>query len=170
MNRFTSTFPDAFFEVYIRWTKPVKLAENWEGLSQFDQTNIYLYRIVAKQDDEFKLLYIGMSENQFIQQRLYNKDHQLKQAYMKKQNRGWVLYVSLGEYVLTNEDKKSFKWAKTNTRILEKLLIITHSNFPSLVNKKNVNWFSSGAWVTIINQGFLADGFRKTISYGLFHR
>lgn len=170
MKRYTETFPEAFFEIFIKWTKPVKLAENWNHISQLDQTDMYLYRIVAKRGDKHKLLYIGMTENQSIHQRLYNGDHQLKQAYMKEQNSGWVLYVSLGEYILKDEDQKSLRWARKHTKIIEKLLIISHSEFKSLVNKKSINWFSTGAWVTLRNQGFLADGFRKTISYGLFHR
>lgn len=171
MNRFTKIFPESFYNVHILWDKtPVKLTENWAYLSDKDQSNIFLYKIFAKRGDKCKLIYIGMSQNQSIQMRLYNKDHQLKQKFMREQNKGWVLYVSTGEYVNPDEDDESFKWSKKNVSIIENLLIIGHSHMESLINKKNVRWFSSGYWITIYNKGLLRDGMHKTLSYGLFKR
>jgi hypothetical protein len=170
MKNYTQLFPDAFFEVHIKWSNPVRLTENWGHLSSIDQENIYLYRILAKRGDKYKLIYIGMTEKQEVHKRLYNKDHLQKQGLMKEQNNGWVLYLSVGEYIVKNDDFESFQWAQNNTKIVEKLLILSHSEVKSLVNKKGIHWFSSGAWITIINQGFLKDGLMKTISYGLFTR
>jgi hypothetical protein len=170
MKNYSQLFPDAFNEVHIKWSNPIKLSQNWEHLSLTDQTNSFLYRIVAKRGEKYKLIYIGMTEKQSIHERLYNKDHQLKQQFMKESNKGHVLYVSIGEYIQKNEEIKSFKWAKNNTKIIEKFLIVTHSEIKSLINKKNINWFSTGAWLTIRNHGFLKDDLLKNISYGIFKR
>jgi hypothetical protein len=170
MKNYSQLFPDAFCEVHIKWSNPIKLSQNWEHLSLTDQTNSYLYRIIAKRGDKYKLVYIGMTENQEIHVRLSNRDHKAKQGIMKDLNNGWVLYLSVGDYIVKNEDLDSFNWAVLNTKIIEKLLIISHSEIQSLVNKKGVNWFSTGVWLTICNHGFLKDNLLKNISYGIFKR
>jgi hypothetical protein len=169
MKNYSQLFPNKFYEVHIKWSsKPIKLSENWEQLTKINQDNTYLYKIYAKRGDKCKLIYIGMTEAQDLHRRLYNWDHQLKQNSMREKNNRWVLYLSVGEYIIKNEDFDSYKWATKNTKIIEKLLIISHTNMPSLMNKKSINWFSTGEWLTIKNQGFLKDGFLKTISYGIF--
>ena len=170
MKNYSQLFPDAYNEVHIKWSDPIKLSQHWEHLSLIDQTNSYLYRIIAKHGQKHKLIYIGMTENQEIHVRLSNKDHQAKQRMMKELNKGWCMYLSVGDYIVKNEDIKSFNWAKLNTKIIEKLLIISHSERQSLVNKKGINWFSAGVWLTICNHGFLKDDFLKNISYGIFKR
>lgn len=169
MRKFNQLFDHSYKNIHIKWHRPIKLIDNRELYKDLDQDNIFLYKIVAKRGNNYKLIYIGMSEKQQIQARLYNKDHKLKQQFFKEQNNGWVLYCSVGEFIISDDDQTSFRWAKRKVSLIEKMLIITHSEFPSLQNAKCINWFSSEkAWLTIKNSGFVKDGMYKTVSYGLF--
>lgn len=166
MKKLSQLFEYAYADVNINWHNPVKLAENWEAYSKIDQDNIYFYKIVAKRGEKYKLIYIGMSEKQYIHDRLYNKDHQLKQKIMKEMNNGWVLYSCLGE-LKDYTDNNQLNWTRKHIALIEKMLIISHSDFPSLTNKKGINWFRSGSWVKINNTGFLKDGMYRILTFGL---
>lgn len=167
MKKLTQLFENSYESVAIKWHSPVRLAENWEEYSKINQTDIFFYKIIAKRGEKYKLIYIGMSEKQSIHQRLYNKDHRLKQQIMKENNNGWVLYSCLGELKKTKDENDSYEWSKNNVPLIEKMLIITHSDFPSLTNKIGINWFSCNAWIKIKNTGFLKDEMYKIITYGL---
>jgi hypothetical protein len=166
MNRLYPIFKYSYRCIEIKWHKPILLQDSKMHLIGLDQTNIFLYKIVAKRGDQYKLIYIGMTEKQWIEKRLYNKDHQVKQQFMKEANNGWRLHVSVGEFVKDDEFLVDFSWAKRNIKIIEKLLIIIHSEFKSLHNKKEISWFSTGTWLEIKNKGFLKDGMCKLICYG----
>ena len=166
MNKLTPIFTDSYRIVDIKWHHPIPLVESQKELRKIDQDNTFLYKIVAKRGAKFKLIYIGMAERQTIHLRLYNKDHQIKQSLMKEENNGWVLYVSIGEFLKKEKYESSFRWAKKNIKIIEKLLIVTHSEVEYLHNKKDVKWFNSGSWIQIKNYGFRDDKMYKTINYG----
>lgn len=168
MRKLTQLFDYAYKNVNIKWHRPVKLEDNWKYYSDINQDDIFLYKIVAKRGEKYKLIYIGMSERQTIQSRLYNKDHQIKQQFYKEENNGWVLYCSVGEF-FSLDNEASNKWAKHHVKQIEKLLIITHADFPSIQNIQGTRWFyPNKAWINIKNSGFIKDGMFKIISYGLF--
>lgn len=164
-------FDEGFSDVRIKWHRPTDLVDNWKYFSQVKQDNIFLYKIIATRGTKHRLLYIGMSATQRIEDRLYNKDHRAKQALMKEANKGWKLQCCLGEYVTTrNGSGIDLDWAIKHVKQVEKLLIICHSDLDSLTNRMSVNWFSSGAWLRVYNTGFTADGMKKEVAYGLFVR
>jgi|GEM_PF-4277070 len=163
-------FDEGIAHVRIKWSKPFPLNDDWSVLSKIDQSHIFLYKIIATRGDNHKLLYIGMSEKQAIEKRLSQKDHLTKQQQMREANKGWRLQYCLGTYVYHTQNGVDVPWALKNIRLLEKLLIITHSDIATLTNKVGVNWFSTGAWVRIYNSGFLKDGMKKEVAYGLFYR
>jgi hypothetical protein len=168
MKKLAEIFPDSFFRVSIKWHKPVLLDE-LSKLDNLDQHSCYLYKIVGKhktKEDDYRLIYIGMTEKQLIHYRLSNKDHLEKQKEMKKQNRGYELYCSVGEFVDIGE-KKHMDFSVKNVKSIENILIVSHYNY-NLYNKRDKEWFSSGFWICIKNEGFLKDKMKKTISYGLF--
>jgi hypothetical protein len=166
MNRLYPIFKDSYRCIEIKWHRPIKLQNSKLQLKELNQTNMYLYKIIAKRGPKYKLIYIGMAQKQFIHHRLYNKDHQLKQQFMKEENNGWVLHVSVGEFIKNEDLLNDFNWAKKNIKIIEKLLIIIHSEFESLQNKIAVSWFTTGTWLQIKNRGFLKDQMSKLICYG----
>jgi len=83
---------------------------------------------------------------------------------MKKNNPGYVLYVYLGE--IQNSNTYSYNWAIKHIPTIEKLLIISHSEFSHLENKKSIGWFSTGEWIKIENSGFRNDGMYNVLTYG----
>jgi len=167
MKKLNLLFESSYRSVNIKWHNPVKLALTWDEYNKIDQSDIFFYKIIKKRGEQYKLLYIGMSEKQLIHKRLFNKDHKIKQQILKEENNKWVLYSCLGELVQTNDENDSFNWSKKNIHLIENMLIITHSDFENLTNKKNIRWFSSNyAWIKIKNTGFLKDGMYKTVTYG----
>jgi hypothetical protein len=72
----------------------------------------------------------------------------------------------VGEFVDIGE-KKHMDFSVKNVKSIENILIVSHYNY-NLYNKRDKEWFSSGFWICIKNEGFLKDKMKKTISYGLF--
>jgi hypothetical protein len=168
MKKLIQLFDYLYQNVTIKWHKPVKLPIGRRALFDQDQTDVFLYKILAKRGEIVKLIYIGMSEKQNIEDRLYNKDHQVKQEFMKEENNGYVLYCSLGEFVQNGDDTSSFRWSKKHVKLIEKMLIISHSDDHPLINKKGISWFGTDKeWIQIKNTGYLKDGMFKVVSYGL---
>ena len=115
------------------------------------------------------MFYIGKSERQNIEDRLYNNDHRLKQEVIREKNKNYALYCSLGEFIEIEDDRKSCLWPRKHVPLIENLLIIAHSEIGTLHNRNGINWYSSDrAWIMIENSGFLQEGMFKTVSYGLF--
>jgi hypothetical protein len=160
-------FEEDYRRVTIKWHRPVSLDNAYEKLENLNNKNIFLYKLVGKRGEKYKLIYIGMANKQFVHHRLRNGDHQFKQDYLRCINAGWKLCVSVGEFILDEDYKNDFIWAKKNVKTIEKLLIIGHVGFKSLSNEKEVNWFSTGAWIHLINSGFREDGMYKLINYGI---
>jgi hypothetical protein len=170
MIKQNAIFPGAFNKVAIKWDKPVLLSEI-NKLGNKDQDKCFLYKIVGKNKknpDDYRLIYIGMTEAQLVHYRLSNKDHQKKQAEMKKKHRGYELHCSVGEFI-ENYEKADLIYSLNNIKKIESLLIVAHSGDEyKLFNKKSKNWFSTEEWIFISNEGFLKDKMKKQISFGLF--
>ena len=143
MIKFSEIFPDSFFRVSIKWHKPVLLDELFK-LENMDQHSCYLYKIIGKhmtKEDDYRLIYIGMTEKQLIHLRLWNKDHLEKQKKMKKRNKDYELYCSVGEFIDTGE-KKHMKFSVKNVKSIENILDNKHYHIMGLPNNYNRYYLS----------------------------
>ncbi len=107
MKRLNQLFDHSYRYVTIKWHKPVLLPKCKKAEFEIDQKNIFLYKIIGKRGDTCKLFYIGKSERQNIEDRLYNNDHRLKQEVIREKNKNYALYCSLGEFIEIEDDRKS---------------------------------------------------------------
>jgi len=148
-------------DVVITWDKPITIDE--ARLIE-DEKDTYLYKIVGRHNENYKLFYIGKCIEQKFTTRIFQKDHRLKQQEFKEAHKKHKLMVCMGRL---KEDKKH---KPTEISNVESLLIFAHSSdvYPYMKNKQCSLSHSVIKNYRIINKGWLKDNMYKTVSYGLF--
>ena len=156
-------FDSTVYEVGVKWSRP-KLYANALDTDADELYDAFFYKIIGKYNGSYHLLYIGKTYDQFVTDRLQNKDHQKKRAAIQKKYSRHELLVSFG--FVSSEEKR-------NRRLIdevESLLIYTHSDHTKLQNKNKIWSHKITRDYKIINSGFRKDEMVKEIALGLFFK
>jgi hypothetical protein len=147
-------------DVTVTWTKPMTIEE---AKIIEDENNTFLYKIVGRHNENYKLFYIGKCIRQKFSTRIFQKDHKLKQAEFKNKHKRHKLLVSLGN--LSDEDKHK----PTEISNVESLLIFAHSHdgYPCMKNIQCSLTHNVIKNYRIINNGWRKDKMYKVVAYGL---
>lgn len=156
-------FESDVYKVNINWSRP-RLYDNALNSEIKEIDNIFFYKIIARYNGKYKLLYIGKAYRQYVTSRLLNLDHKGKRERLNEKYKRHDLLISFGA-VNTNK--------KRNHRLIdevESLLIYTHCDINTLINDKNKWSHNITRDYHIINSGFRRDGMVKEIGLGLFFK
>ena len=147
-------------DIIIKWSPPIsfeeaKIVEN--------ENNTFLYKIIGRYNETYKLFYIGKCVKQKFSTRIFQKDHRLKQASFKDEHKKHRFMVSLGR--LTENEKH--KPAEISN--VESLLIFAHSHngYPEMKNIQCTLTHSVIKNYRITNNGWRKDKMYKIVAYGL---
>jgi hypothetical protein len=148
-------------DVVITWDTPITIED---AITIEDENDTYLYKIIGRYNESYKLFYIGKCVEQKFTTRIFQKDHQIKQAAFKEAHKKHKLMVSMGRL------KEEKKHKPTEISNVESLLIFAHSHdgYPYIKNKQCSLSHNVIKNYKITNRGWRKDKMYQTVAYGLF--